>query len=51
MDNKYNVLGIPWRGKIGIGVKDCKTSQEVIETVGLNWQVKKWKLVPKSQLS
>lgn len=51
MDNKYNVLGIPWRGKIGIGVKDCKTSQEVIETAGLNWQVKKCELVAKMPFS
>ena len=42
--SKYNVVGLPWRGKIGIDVKDCATSEEVLEKAGLNFNVQKCEL-------
>lgn len=42
--SKYNVVGLPWRGKIGIDVKDCSTSEEVLEKAGLNFNVQKCEL-------
>ena len=31
MSKKYDAYGLPWGGKIGKDVKDCKTSEEVIK--------------------
>ena len=45
--SKYKVKGIPFRGKIGIDVSDCKTSAEVIEKAKLNYTVAKCQLAAK----
>lgn len=44
MPNKYSANGLPWRGKMGIDVKDCTTSEEVIKKAGLDFNVSKCEL-------
>lgn len=39
--SKYNVNGLPWSSGIGVDVKDCTTSKEVMEKAGLNFTVEK----------
>jgi len=39
--SKYNVNGLPWSSGIGVDVKDCTTSKEVMEKAGLNFSVEK----------
>ena len=45
--SKYKVKGIPFRGKMGIDVSDCKTSAEVIEKAKLDYTVAKCQLAAK----
>ena len=33
---KYKARGIAWRGKIGVDVSDCKTTEEAIVKAKLN---------------
>lgn len=49
--NKYNAVGLPWGGKLGIDVSDCKTSKEVLEKAKLNWYVEKCELTAKMPFS
>lgn len=42
---KYYAKGLPWASGIGKDVSDCITSREVIEKVGLDFDVKKCELV------
>lgn len=44
---KYNVVGLPWGGKVGTKVTDCTTTREVIEKAGLDFNVQKCELVAK----
>ena len=39
--SKYSVNGLPWSSGIGVDVKDCTTSREVMEKAGLNFSVEK----------
>ena len=43
----YNIKGAPFRYKGAINVEDCKTSQDVMEKAGLDWEVAKCELVAK----
>ena len=47
MAKKFDVYGLPWGGKIGKDVTDCKTSEEVIKKAGLDFMVDKCELVAK----
>ena len=51
MSKKYDAYGLPWGGKIGKDVKDCKTSEEVIKKAGLDFMVDKCELVAKMPFS
>ena len=42
--SRYSVAGLPWGSKIGHDVKDCNTSEEVLEKAGLNFNVEKCEL-------
>ena len=37
MAKKFDVYGLPWGGKMGKDVTDCKTSEEVIKKAGLDF--------------
>lgn len=43
----YGVKGAPFRYKGSVNVENCKTSQDVMEAAGLNWEVAKCELVAK----
>ena len=43
----YAAKGFPWSIGTGTNVKDCTTSQEVIEKAGLDFDVQKCELVAK----
>ena len=43
--NNYKQKGLPWSSGIGIRVKECHTSREVMEKANLNWTVKKCELM------
>lgn len=47
MAKKFEAYGLPWGGKVGHDVKDCKTSEEVIKKAGLDFNVEKCELVAK----
>lgn len=47
--SKYKAKGIPFRGKMGIDVSDCKTAQEAIEKSRLNYTVAKCPLAAKME--
>ena len=47
MAKKFDVYGLPWGGKMGKDVTDCKTSEEVIKKAGLDFIVDKCDLVAK----
>ena len=47
MAKKFEAYGLPWGGKIGKDVTDCKTSEEVIKKAGLDFMVDKCELVAK----
>lgn len=44
---KYKARGIAWRGKIGVDVSDCKTTEEAIVKAKLNYTVAKCQLSAK----
>lgn len=46
----YGVKGVPWRYKGSVSVKECTTSQEVIEKASLNWTVDKCELYAKMEV-
>lgn len=43
----YTTKGVPFRYRGAIKVEDCTTSEEVMKTAGLNWEVAKCQLVAK----
>lgn len=43
----YITKGVPFRYKGAVKVENCKTSEEVMESAGLNWEVAKCELVAK----
>lgn len=43
----YTVKGMPFRYKGAVNVEDCKTSEDVMSSAGLNWNVSKCELVAK----
>lgn len=45
--SKYKVRGVPFRGKIGVDVSDCKTAEEVITKAGLDYTVAKCQMAAK----
>jgi len=45
MVRNFERYGLPWGGKLGIDVKDCNTSEEVIKKSGLDFTVQKCELV------
>lgn len=44
---KYKTRGIPWKGKMGIDISDCKTMEEAIVKAKLDYTVSKCQLVAK----
>lgn len=44
---KYKARGIAWRGKIGVDVSDCKTTEEAIVKAKLDYTVAKCQLSAK----
>ena len=49
--SRYKIAGLPWGGKIGHRVDDCKTSEEVIKKAGLDFNVEKCELVARMPFS
>lgn len=45
--SKFKAKGIAWRGKIGIDVSDCKTTEEAIVKAKLDYTVAKCQLSAK----
>ncbi|MCQ2971714.1 MAG: DUF945 domain-containing protein [archaeon] len=49
--SKYQVKGLPWGSGLGKDVSDCKSAQDVMQKVGLDFTVKKCELVAKMPFS
>lgn len=47
---KYKTVGIPWRGKIGINISDCKTTEEAIVKAKLDYTVAKCPLAAQMEV-
>lgn len=43
----HRINGLPWASGIGVDVKDCTTSREVMQQAKLDWTVKKCELMAK----